>query len=186
MSRAAVVLLFFTVAASAQQLTPEQWAKADQQVRRLPPSGFPQLPAPVRTELERRGCTIPQVPMIDGPHNVIHGEFAKPGQTDWAVLCSIGQVSSILVFWNGSPANPAEIAKAKDVDRLQGWGGEKIVYSWMIQPIGSQQIMVYYNGFGGEKPPPMDHLGIDDVFYGKASVVLYFYHGKWMHLTGAD
>lgn len=185
MSRAALILLL-SAFSFAQMLTPQQWATADQQVRRLSPADFPQLPAPIRTELERRGCTVPQVPMVDGPHNVIQGEFAKPGQTDWAVLCSIGRVSSILVFWNGSAVNPAEIAKRKDVDRLQGWGGEKIVYSWKIAPIGRKQIMDYYNGFGGEKPPPMDHQGVDDQFCGKASVVLYFYHGKWLHLTGAD
>jgi hypothetical protein len=63
--------------------------------------------------------------MIDGRHNVIKGEFSKPGQTDWAVLCSVGRVSSVLVFWNGSETNPAEIAKRNDVDRLQGWGATR-------------------------------------------------------------
>src|SRR5271170_4162160 len=124
----AIFLLF------AQTLTQKQWDTADSQVTRLQPASFTQLPAPIQAELQRRGCTIPQVPMIEGPHNVIHGEFAKPGQTDWAVLCSTGRVSSILVFWNGSPITPAEISKAKDMDRLQGWGGEKIVYSWVIMP----------------------------------------------------
>ena len=59
--------------------------------------------------------------MIEGLQNVIKGEFAKPGQIDWAVLCSIGRVSSILVFWSGSETNPAEIEKTKDMDRLQGY-----------------------------------------------------------------
>jgi len=170
----------------AQTITQEQWDIADSQVTRLIPAAFTQLPAAIQAELQRRGCTIPQVPMIEGPHNVIHGEFARPGQTDWAVLCSTGRVSSILVFWNGSPTNPAEISKTKDMDRLQGWGGEKIVYSWVIMPTGRKSIMEHYNAYGGEKPPAIDHQGIDDAFYGKASVIQYFYHGKWLHLTGAD
>ncbi len=170
----------------AQTLTQQQWEAADSQVRRLQPASFTQLPEPIRAELDRRGCTIPQVPIIEGPHNVIRGEFAKAGQTDWAVLCSVNRVSQILVFWNGSPTNPAELSKAKDVDRLQGWGGEKIVYSWAIMPTGRKSIMEFYNAFGGEKPPPIDHQGIDDAFYGKASVIQYFYHGKWLHLTGMD
>jgi hypothetical protein len=32
----------------------------------------------------------------------------------------------------------------------------------------------------------MDHLGIDDAFVGKASVVEYFFQGKWLQLSGAD
>jgi hypothetical protein len=44
----------------------------------------------------------------------------------------------------------------------------------------------HYKAYGGEKPPAIDHEGINDLFYGKASEVLYFYRGKWLHLTGAD
>ena len=71
-------------------------------------------------ELQRRGCTIPQTAFTKKPHNVIRGEFAKPGQTDWALLCSIKGVSTILVFWNGSEKNPAEIAKMEDRDLPSG------------------------------------------------------------------
>ena len=147
---------------------------------------FPELPENLEAALRRRGCTIPQVPMIDGRHNVIRGEFLKPGQTDWAVLCSVGRVSSILVFWNGSETSLAEIAKRKDLDRLQGWVGDKIVFSSAIAPVGREYILEHYRAYGGEKPPAIDHQGIDDMFYGKGSEVLYFYRGRWLHLTGAD
>jgi hypothetical protein len=162
------------------------WETADRQTVRLDPTAFPELPKNIVAALQRRGCTIPQVPMIDGRHNVIKGEFLKPGQTDWAVLCSVGRVSSILVFWNGSEMNPAEIAKRKDLDRLQGWGGDKIVYSSAIAAVGRGYILEHYRAFGGEKPPAIDHQGVNDIFSGKASVVLYFYRGRWLHLTGAD
>lgn len=124
--------------------------------------------------------------MIDGRHNVIKGEFLKPGQTDWAVLCSVGRVSLILVFWNGSETNPAQIATRDDLDRLQGWGGDKIVYSSAIAPVGREYILEHYRAYGGEKPPEIDRQGINDLDFGKASVVLYFYRGKWLHLSGAD
>src|ERR1700689_5979889 len=103
MSRLWLFISFATIArlCSSQTISQEQWEKADRQVRRLPPAAFSQLPKNLIAELQRRGCTIPQVPMIEGRQNVIKGEFAKPGQTDWAVLCSIGQISSFLVFWNG-------------------------------------------------------------------------------------
>src|SRR6266571_7420509 len=78
----------------------EVFERADRQIVRLSPTAFPELPTNVLVELQRRGCTIPQVPMV--AQNVIKGEFSKPGQTDWAVLCSVNRVSSILIFWNGS------------------------------------------------------------------------------------
>ena len=146
MSRLWLVVLFASISrlCFAQTISQEQWERADRQVRRLPPSAFMQLPKNLIAELQRRGCTIPQVPMIEGLQNVIKGEFAKPGQTDWAVLCSVGRVSSLLVFWNGSQTNVAEVEKAKDFDRLQGWGGDKIVYDWAISPVGKDFIMDRY------------------------------------------
>ena len=40
--------------------------------------------------------------------------------------------------------------------------------------------------FGGPQPPPLDHDGINDIYVEKASVVWYWYRGKWLHLQGAD
>src|SRR5262252_1598333 len=107
---------------------------ADLHTRRLKPSAFPELPQAVMTELQRRGCTIPQLPGARRS-NVIKGQFAKPGQTDWAVLCSIRRISAILVFWNGSASNVSEIAKGKDIGRLQTGAGDQIDYSWGIAPV---------------------------------------------------
>jgi hypothetical protein len=50
------------------------------------------------------------------PKNVIKGEFARPGQTDWAVLCSVKGVPTILVFWDGSEKNPTAILKVAGGD----------------------------------------------------------------------
>ncbi len=159
---------------------------AERQILRLSPSAFPQLPKKVLADLKRRGCLIPQVPSAGEPHNIIKGEFSKPGQTDWAILCSIGGVSSILVFWNGSTANPAQIAKMKDIDRLQDSGADGITYGRAIAPVDRAYILQHHQAYGGTNPPPLDHKGINDAFAEKGSVVLYFYRGKWLQLTGAD
>jgi len=82
--------------------------------------------------------------------------------------------------------NLAETAKRKDIDLLQSWGDGKMVYSWAITPVGKEYIMRHYHAYGGPKPPPINHQGINDTFFGKASVVLYFYKRKWLQLTGAD
>src|SRR5688572_21225806 len=73
--------------------------EAERRIVRLPASAFPELPRHLAAELERRGCTIPQESYTKKRNNVIQGEFARPGQKDWAALCSSGGSSSILVFW---------------------------------------------------------------------------------------
>ena len=172
--------------------TPEDAARrfeeAARQIVRLPPAAFPELPRAVVGELQRRRCTIPQPYRNPGApgRNVIRGSFAKPGQTDWAVLCSVNGSSSILVFWNGSARNPAEIAPQKDSGFLQSYGEDRIVYSRDLGTAGRDYVLERFRAYGGPTPPPMDHLGVNDFFVGKASIVRYFYQGKWLELQGAD
>ena len=169
----------------SQELT-GKLREADLQVTRLPPSAFPELPKSIRRELERRGCTIPQVWAEKKPQNVIKGEFTCKGQTDWAVLCSLNRVSTILIFRNASEQHPSELARESDIDKLQGVGGDAIGYSRAISPVGQQFILDQYRVYGGPKPPTIDHQGINDAFVEKASGVHYFHAGKWLQLTGAD
>ena len=184
-----VVGLATVVSTSYGQLPEDLKRKFDESERRivrLSPTAFPELPGNVVRELQRRGCTIPQEDYSKKPHNVVKGHFVRPGQTDWAVLCSVDGFSSILVFWNGSEKNPAEIAKVEDRGFLQGDVGDKINYSRGIRPVGTEFIMTHFKAYGGPKPPPIDHQGIDDAFIEKASVTHYFHAGKWLRLTGAD
>ena len=163
-----------------------EWDKANREVVRLAPSTFKQLPRELIQELERRRCTVPQVWGSRLPSNVIRGEFLKRGQSDWAVLCSVNMKSSILVFAGGSPRSPMTIAELEDLNVLQSVAEGQIGYSRQIMPVDEKYILDHYRAYGGPKPPPIDHLGINDAFVGKASVVLYFREGKWMRLTGAD
>jgi hypothetical protein len=159
---------------------------AERRIVRLSPTAFPELPRNVVRELQRRGCTVPQEAFTKKPHNVIRGEFGKPGETDWAVLCSVKGVSTILVFWNGSENNSGAIASMEDRNFLQGITANEIGYSRGIRPAGKDFIMRHNQAYGGPKPPPIDHQGIDDAFIEKASVTWYFHEGKWLKLTGAD
>jgi hypothetical protein len=178
----------------------EIWEKAGEQIVRLSPSAFPELPKPIQKDLSKRGCLIPQ-PVITGStlpqdyegSNVTSGEFQKPGQTDWAVLCSINGASTILVFWNGSVNNFEQLGGfLPDERRLQGMGTDRktlkplIEYSRGISSVGESFILDAFEGFGGPEPPPIDHEGIDDAFLGKASHVIYWYKGEWLNLQGAD
>ncbi len=158
----------------SQQQPPPEAVK----ISRLRPSDFRELPAHISTELVRRGCTIPQV-TVEGlemkePHNVISGEFARRGQKDWAVLCSTRGRSAVHIFW-GRPTKCLSIigAQADNAERYIGTADAKY-------------ILDHYEAYGGAKPPPLEHLGINDGFAEKASQVWYCYGGRWRLLQGAD
>lgn len=164
----------------------EAWERAAREIRRLPPAAFQELPAALVKQLEARGCTIPQTFVAAQAHNVIRGEFARPGQKDWAVLCSKGGKSTILVFWEKPTGCAVELALREDKGLLQTIGGGRIAYSRKIDPVDKDYILKHYQAYGGPEPPPLDHQGIDDAFVEKASVVHYCYQGKWLQLQGAD
>ena len=165
----------------------DEWDKAEKEIRRLNPTEFIDLPSEIVQELEQRGCTIPQVYYSDRLWNAIKGEFARPGQKDWAVLCSRNGVSSILVFWGGqTPACRGEIAPAEDNIFLQGIGNGRIGFSRAISPVSKKFIHSAHKAFGGPEPPLIDHEGINDEFMDKASVVYYCFKGEWLRLQGSD
>jgi hypothetical protein len=165
----------------------EKSKTANEQATRLDPSKFKDLPQEIINNLKERKCTVPQTWHIKTPHNVVSGEYSKKGQKDWAILCSINRVSSILIFWNGSTRNVAEIAKSDDLDYFQGVdSNNEMGFSRVIDTVDKKYIIDHYNSYGGVKPPQIDHEGINDTFAEKASYVLYLHRGKWLELQGAD
>ena len=164
----------------------DAWARADLNVRRLSPDTFGGLPASIRKDLIRLGCTIPQTVEDERPHNVISGRFTSATGTDWAVLCSRARVSTILVFRQGRTP-PIELASFPDANYLQGLGGSTIGFSRVISVASARFIRAASEaGHRGPTPPPLDHEGIDDAFAGKGSTVLYFHSGNWLTLAGSD
>jgi len=162
------------------------WDTADSLTLRLPATAFHSLPGNISRYLVKNGYTIPQCWEIPEVHNVISGALQQKGRRDWAVLASKNRVSSILVFWGGSESNLTVLETAPDKDYLQGIGDGKIGFSRAISPVGKAYIIEHFRRYGGPKPPPIDHDGIDDAFVGKASLVFYYYRGQWLTLTGAD
>ena len=154
-------------------------------VRLLPPSAFPNLPPAVRQQAEARGCEIPQEAFVGGykVNNVIAGEFAQRGQRDWAILCSKGGNSSILVFWGKPTSCSSEMRAENDAKYLQGDRTGRLVYSRGIRAVNEAQLRSY-----ADHPPAglMKHQGIEDAFTGKGSIVVYCVDGKWKAIAAAD
>jgi hypothetical protein len=152
----------------------------------LLPSAFPDLPKNIRADLERRHCKIPQLFQEKKKVNVIRGQFSKPGQMDWAVMCQAGKTISILIFWNGSEINPARFASS-NVDATTEFADDGTTGNdWNISTVGKREIMASYKHFGGPKPPSIDHDGLENGFAGKASSISYFHGGKWLGWTSSD
>ena len=112
----------------------DRWANADQQLSRLDPSAFTKVPPGVVAALQARHCTIPQATGDPAPHNIIRGSFVKPGQTDWAALCSRAKASAILIVWGGEAGCSDELEVREDRAYLKRVAGDKIVFTRRIAP----------------------------------------------------
>ncbi len=180
------ILWSFSSLVEGQVPPPDAWVRADVATLRLDPSHFVQVPESLKSELRRRGCSVPQVYSGGRPHNVIRGNFTSGNQVDWAVLCSRDRTSSILVFRGGNANAVSRIAAKPDADFLQVVAPGQIGFSRAIGVASPEYIREHHQRYGGPKPPPLTHAGINDAFVEKASVVWYWHQGKWLQLTGAD
>lgn len=168
----------------------EDWqARFDEavpRIRRLTVEAFPQLPTTIAATLGARHCTVPQPTPAGSPRNVIRGDFFSPGQPAWAVLCSVNDATSLLVFRDANDADPHVLNTQLDRLHLQSINDNQVGYSREITAVGRDFIVTHYRSYGGPEPPSIDHQGVDDAFLGKASMTWYFHQGRWRQLQGAD
>ena len=170
----------------AKPVTALDFDAALKKVNYLPIAAFPKLPPTIANVLTQRRCIIPQPYGARAPRNLIRGEFFAAGEAGWAALCSVNHVTTLLAFRSDNDVQPVAVNSGQDRNYLQGMGGTEIGYSHEITTVDAQYIMRHYRAYGGPKPPPITHHGIDDSFNEKASVTLYFHQGKWLLLQGAD
>ncbi len=139
-------------------------------IRLLPISSFPQLPAQVSQQLMQKGCMIPQTYEAHEPENVIHGSFEKRGSSDWAVLCSIDQVTTLYVFFQSDFANPIPLRHQPDSE----WLGVE----WSLD-YGSAWGISTMHADAMPRLDQADHDGIEDAFVEQSATVHYFKNGRW-------
>jgi hypothetical protein len=166
-----------------------EWQRAERGVERLAPGAFAEVPAPVRRELERRGCRVPQVGAAFGRHrsNVVSGRFAPAGERDWAVLCSRGDSSRVLLFWGGRADSVEAWEASADAGWLQATGKAGIQYSRYIAVADSASIVRHARDAGAPLPAAaVTHEGLEAGFAGKASSVFYWTGGQRYELQGGD
>ena len=153
---------------------------------RLPPSAFVDLPSAIVGSLTARGCSIPQSYADSTPHNVVSGQFMSRERTDIAVLCLRDTTSVILLYRGGSADSVAELAPQPHLSAELSDTGAGFTFSRALGIADSAFIQSRFERYGGPKPPTLDHLGINDIFVGKASIVWYWHRGRWLQLQGSD
>jgi hypothetical protein len=111
------------------------------------PAIFRNPPAAVAQELRSRGCKVSD----KKPRNIIQGEFFRPGQSDWAALCSTKKSTGLLVFPGGS----AEGVALLNTNR-------KGFSKWSISVIGQERLKALRSigGWRGPEPAEIDHQAI--------------------------
>jgi hypothetical protein len=164
--------------------------RKDNAIRKLQPADVAGLPPEFVDKLNTRGCAIPQFGETGSAgatagesSNVIHGAFARRGQEDWAVLCSKGGSSTIVIYWGKTTACPASLARLDDAHYLKRGKDKKVRYSRSIRALGESDLGDRA-GTAGLKP--FSHQGIDDRFVGKSSAFFYCSEGKWKIFPAKD
>jgi len=155
-------------------------------IRHLPVDSFPQLPLAVQASLSHRGCLIPQTYEAHQPENVIHASLEHPGSSDWAVLCSAGGVTSLLVFLSTNYADPAVLATAPETERLQSHGASPFLgFNWAIDSASSED--VHEAQLGMRHPPPrVDHDALADSIVDRRTIYHFFSKNAWILLDTQD
>lgn len=158
----------FAAAASAQTALSEiqkEWPD----FRYLEPKQVRELPAVIKADLEKRGCKIPRFTKWDARHNVIQGQFLKPGQRDWAVLCRNQDKSSILLYPSSATAD-VQLVRSEDHDPY------RIIHTATAFVLQKRAIRDKLT----ESLPQFDHDGIEDGPIKRNAIVLYYRDGEWI------
>lgn len=155
-------------------------------VEHLPASSFPALPTAVAAELNRRGCLIPQTYEAHGPENVIHGSFRRPGEKDWAALCSVHGTVSLLVFFEGAAASPDVLATAAETSRLElNNASGKLEFDWGID-VATPELVHEAQTDMRRRPAKPDHDAIADSIIDGPTVYRFYAGNAWTTVETSD
>jgi hypothetical protein len=156
-------------------------------IHRLPVNAFPDLPAPIVDELNRRQCLIPQSYEAHHPENVVHASLEHAGSSDWAVLCSAEGRVSLLVFLGNAPAaRPSVLGMAEEKERLQGHDpGGNLGFNWAIEPASPEAVHQAQSAMK-KRPARPDHDALADITLDRTTLYRFLKKGSWTVLETSD
>ena len=154
--------------AAMSQTTVEEVRKQWPDFRYLNPGQIRELPPAVRADLEKLGCRIPKFIKWDARHNAIQGQFFKAGQTDWAVLCQVGDRTGILLYPGGTAAD-LPMLRSEPTDPA------RTIHAVSAFVLEKRAVRDHPD----EPPPAFDHDAIEDGPIQKAGRVIYYRDDEW-------
>jgi hypothetical protein len=155
-------------------------------IRHLPVSSFPGLPEELVSQLNRRGCLIPQTYEAHHPENVVHASLERPGSSDWAVLCSERGTVSLLVYFSSSPSNLLVLAASPETERLQAHDPSGVLgFNWGIDPASPDQVHQAQSGLE-HRPAFLDHDALADSLVDHKTVYHFYLKDAWIVLEMPD
>ena len=156
-------------------------------IHRLPVNAFPDLPASIADELNRRQCLIPQSYEAHHPENVVHAGLEHAGSSDWAVLCSAEGTVSLLVFFGNAPAaRPVVLGMAEEKKRLQRHDSDgNLGFNWAIETASPETVHQAQSGME-KRPPRPDHDALADITLDRTTIYRFFRKGSWTVLDTSD
>ena len=148
-------------------------------IRHLPVSSFPDLPFDIQTQLNLRGCLIPQTFEAYHPENVVHASLEHAGSSDWAVLCSAKGTVTLLVFFAGNATEPFVLASAQETERLEArTSGRTLGFDWGIDSTSPAQVHDAQSGLE-PRPPLLDHDALSDSIVNHPTVYHFYGNNAW-------
>ena len=170
-SRWFCLLLFALPVATAAQTTVEEFRKNWPDFRYLEPRQARELPPAVRADLEKLGCRIPKFIKWDARHNIIHGQFFRPGQQDWAVLCKVGDKTGILLY-------PGGVATELPMLRVEPNDPARTIHAVSAFVLQKRAVRDHPD----EPPPAFDHDAIEDGPIQKPGRMIYYSAEEWTEI----
>jgi hypothetical protein len=152
--------------------------------KRVSPDAYASVPAPIREELKKRGCELPETQNWDQTRlNIVQGQFSSNAQKDWVAIC-IAPDGTIrgLIFWANSAPCSSEITSGWPMKSRLPPGSAGSLY---LLRADRQQILSYRKFFGDKSENPVVHDGVE-VGGEEASMIYYYHKGKWLELMGND
>jgi hypothetical protein len=110
------------------------------EIVRLPVAAFHELPPGIAAILNSRACSIPQPYPHSRPRNVVQGEFFERGEKAWAIVCSSGKASTILVFRHDGDQTPHELGSFEDRESVTKQD-DTFRYCRDIAAVGREEIL---------------------------------------------
>lgn len=152
--------------------------------KRVSPDAYASVPAPIREELKKRHCELPETQNWDQTRlNIVEGQFSSDAQKDWAAICIAADgTTHALIFWGKASACAAEIHEGWALKGHFPPGSAGTLYLLKAPP---EHVLSYRKFFGDKNKNPVVHDGVE-VGGEEASMIYYCYKGKWLELMGND